>query len=255
MAGLALSGAAHACDGLSEGPDGVVVSVEDGETLTLDSGIVVRLADIVAPLPQSRNGKVPAEPMAAPAQQALAGLVQGRSVTLGLDAEEMDRYGRMEAQVFLADGGHWVQQDLLAAGLARVEPSPVDRLCIDQMLAAEAGARKSGLGIWADPYYSVRKADDPEALSASLGHYEVIEGEVVGTGESRGRIYLDFGRVWKTDLTAMIEGKARQLFSAAGIDAPALRGRRVRIRGWLESRDGPFIELGSPGQIEVLGSE
>jgi hypothetical protein len=53
----------------------------------------------------------------------------------------------------------------------------------------------------------------------------------------------------------MIEGKARQLFSAAGMDPLALKGRRVRIRGWLESRDGPFVELVSPGQIEVLGSE
>jgi hypothetical protein len=68
----------------------------------------------------------------------------------------------------------------------------------------------------------------------------------------RGRLYLDFGRVWKNDVTATIEGKAKALFAAAGIDPLALKGRRVRIRGWLTSRDGPVVALGSPEQIEVL---
>ena len=246
---------AAGCDGLSEGPDGTVVSVEGGDMLTLDSGIVVRLANLEAPQPAARGGRLAAEPLAGEAAAALSRLVLGKSVEIGLDAEETDRYGRMEGQVFLADGGAWVQQELLAAGMARVEPSPADHLCLDQMLAAEAVARSSGLGIWADPYYSVRKADDPDAIGDRIGHYEVIEGEVVSTGESRGRIYLDFGPVWKTDLTATIDGKARQRFAAAGLDPLALRGQRVRIRGWLESRDGPLIELATPGQIEVLGSK
>ena len=42
-------------------------------------------------------------------------------------------------------------------------------------------------------------------------------------------------------------------FEAAGIDTLAYRGRRVRVRGWLESYNGPMIEATHPAQIEVLG--
>jgi hypothetical protein len=142
---------------------------------------------------------------------------------------------------------------MVGAGMARVEITPKNRRCLAELLPVEARARANRLGIWADPYYSVRDAAEPATLDGRVGHYELIEGEIVGTGEARGRDYLDFGQVWKNDLTATIEGKARTLFAAAGIDPLTLKGKRVRIRGWLQSRDGPLIELSAPEQIEVLG--
>jgi endonuclease YncB( thermonuclease family) len=250
------AGAALACDGLADGPAGVVVAVPDGNTVKLDSGIVVKLIGTRAPAPAgSRPGAI-AEPLAALAQQALSALVIGKSVRLGLDAEETDRYGRMQAEVFL-DGpaGTWVEAALLRQGMARVEILPKNGRCLTELLAAEAVGRANGLGIWADPYYSVRDAGDVVALAGDLGRYALVEGEVIGTGEFRGRIYLDFGHMWKDDFTATVDGAARARFAAAGIDPLALKGKRVRIRGWLQSRDGPLIELGSPEQIEVLSRQ
>jgi micrococcal nuclease len=247
-------GPAIACDGLAEGPGGVVSKVFDGRTVELDSGIVVRLSGLRTPVPVGRAAVVPAEPLADAATAALGKLVLNRPVRLGLDDEETDRYGHMEAQLFIdMPDGAWVQQAMLGNGMARVEVLPKGRKCMAELITAEAVARGNGVGIWADPYYSVRDAADPAALLGRVGHYELVEGEIVSTGEVRDRIYLDFGRVWKQDVTATIEGKAKSLFVAAGIDPLALKGKRVRVRGWLESRDGPLIELSLPEQIEVLG--
>src|ERR1019366_3936854 len=46
------------------------------------------------------------------------------------------------------------------AGLARYEPSAAARPCRTSLLAAEAGARAAGLGLWGDPYYAVIAAAD-----------------------------------------------------------------------------------------------
>ncbi|MDR3474818.1 MAG: thermonuclease family protein [Devosia sp.] len=244
--------AASACDGLSEGPSGMVTAVYDGNTVKLDSGIVVRLLGTKAPSPVGRRTGSAAEPLATAAALALRQLVLNQAVRLGLDDEETDRYGHMEAQLFRDGDNLWVQQAMLAEGVARVEPLPKARRCLAELIAAEAAARANGLGIWADPYYSVRDAADPTALAAHMGHYELVEGEVVGTGEAKGRIFLDFGRVWKDDVTATIDQKARRLFVAAGLDPVALKGQRIRVRGWVEDRDGPLIEISLPEQIEVL---
>jgi micrococcal nuclease len=249
-----LSAGAYACDGLSEGPGGTVTKVIDGNTLLLDSGISVRLVGAKAPSAAGKRAGAVAEPMADDAKAALEKLVLSQPVRLELDSEETDRYGQVEAQVYVdTPDGSWVQQVMLNEGMARVYGLPKGRRCVAELLTAEAAARANGVGIWADPYYSVRDAADPAALLGRVGHYELVEGEIVSTGEVRDRIYLDFGRVWKQDVTATIEGKAKSLFVAAGIDPLALKGKRVRVRGWLESRDGPLIELSLPEQIEVLG--
>jgi hypothetical protein len=41
-------------------------------------------------------------------------------------------------------------------------------------------------------------------------------------------------------------------FEATGISAKSLENRRIRVRGVVEARGGPRIELLRVGQIEVL---
>jgi micrococcal nuclease len=247
---------AQACDGLADGPSGRVVAVPDGNTLELDSGIVVSLAGTRAPLPAGRRPGSIGEPLAAAATTALAALVLGKQVRLGLDEEETDRYGRMEAQVYIDEpAGSWIEGELLARGMGEVASAGPNRRCLPELLAVERLARANRLGIWGDPYYSVREAGDPTELDGLAGRYELVEGKVLDVGKTRDRIYLDFGPVWKTDFTAVIDRKAQQAFASAGVDPLSFKGQRVRIRGWLEDRDGPLVELGSPAQIEVLGTQ
>jgi Zn-dependent protease with chaperone function len=215
----------------------------------------VRLIGTQAPkLPLGRKG-FPTWPLADAARLELEALALGRPARLGFGGAERDRHGRALAHLFIeADNGAalWAQEAMIASGLARVYSFPDNRACLDELFAAEAHARARQLGIWADPYYTVRRADRPEALAERTGQYELIEGWVLAAGESRGRIYLNFGRVWKEDVTVVMDERAAKLFRDEGIDPLALDGARLRVRGWVDQLDGPRILVSHPEQIEVL---
>ena len=219
-------------------------------------GVVVRLIGTQAPkLPLGREG-FPTWPLAPEAKAALEALALNKPVQLGYGGAEIDRYERALAHVFVdtPEGPVWAQQAMVSQGLARVYSFPDNRACLDLLFAAEGRARLAGLGIWRDPYYSVRAANAPGDLLARAGHYELVEGRVLLAEHSGGRVYLNFGRFWKEDFTAVIEAPALRLFAQAGIDPLVLGGALVRVRGWVDDRDGPRIEVTHPEQIEVLAT-
>jgi micrococcal nuclease len=251
-----VSAASLACEQLQMENGGVVTQVTDGDTLVLESGAVVRLIGTQAPkLPLGREG-YPTWPLAPEAKAALEALALGKTVRLGYGGERVDRYERLLAHVFVAgpQGEVWAQREMVAAGLARVYSFPDNRACLDVLFAAEGKARLGGLGIWRDPYYSVRAAEAAGDLATRAGHYELVEGRILLADAGSGRVYLNFGRFWKQDFTAVIEAPALRLFKGDGIDPQVLEGALVRIRGWVDDRDGPRIEITHPEQIEVLAT-
>ncbi|HHY48929.1 MAG TPA: thermonuclease family protein [Alphaproteobacteria bacterium] len=247
--------AAGACEGLAGGPRGVVTAVTDGDTVILDSGLIVRLIGMQAPkLPLGRAGFEP-WPLAQEAKAALEALVLGKPVELRYGGERLDRHGRALGHLFVSGESElWVQQRMVADGFARVYSFPDNRACLAELFAAESGARAMRLGIWADPYYTVRRADRPEALAALAGRYELIEGRVLLADRVGNRVFLNFGRHWKEDFTAVIDSAALRMFAALGLDPAALDGALVRVRGWLDLDDGPRIEVTHPEQLEVLST-
>ena len=62
-----------------------------------------------------------------------------------------DRHGYLLAQVFVIEGESrlWLQQELLAKGLARVYSFPDNRACLAELLAREREARAKRRGVWA----------------------------------------------------------------------------------------------------------
>jgi len=244
---------AAACENLRDGPAGIVASVTDGDTVVLDNGLVVRLIGMQAPkLPLGRED-FDAWPLADESKAALEALVAGKRVRVRQGGESMDRHGRVLGQLFVeAPDGPWIQQQMIAAGMARVYSFPDNRACVPQLLAAEGKARLMRLGIWADPYYAVRRGDRPDDLLRRLSHFELVEGRVLVADEVQGRVYLNFGRFFAEDFTAVIERGALPQFEAEGIDPTKLGGALVRVRGWVELRDGPRIEITHPEQVEVL---
>jgi len=251
-----VSVAALACEQLRMEPGGIVTAVTDGDTVILDDGRVVRMIGIQAPkLPLDRPDFQP-WPLAPEARAALVALALDKPVRLGFGGESVDRYGRVLAHVFVdgPEGAVWAQQAMIELGLARVYSFPDNRACLDLLFAAEGRARLGRLGIWADPYYSTRAADQPGDLLARAGQYELVEGRVLLADKNGGRVYLNFGRFWKEDFTAVIEAPALRLFAKAGIDPLLLENALVRIRGWVDDRDGPRIEVTHPEQIEVLAT-
>ena len=205
-------------------------------------------------------------------------LVDGRTVTLAgvrvptaADAElaagieivlkrtgtmETERYGRLVAHVFIVEGGaeRWFQADLVGAGLAQVSSRVGDAACARTLFAAEQAARDAKLGLWADPYYVMNKAEDRADVLKARGKFALVEGTVLSVRESGGTIYVNFGRRWSEDFTVTIAKRNERAFTAAGLEPKKLAGRRVRIRGWVEQRGGPWVDAARPEQIEVLNN-
>jgi endonuclease YncB( thermonuclease family) len=256
VAALILSApVAQACEGLIDGPRGTVTSVTDGDTVVLDSGMVVRLIGTQAPkLPLGRDG-FETWPLAAEAKDALEKLVLGKPVRLRYGGERVDRHDRALGQLFVTGEREiWIQRQMVADGFARVYSFPDNRSCLAELMAAEGQARAMALGIWGDPYYMVRRADRPAAILPLSGQYELVEGRVLLADKAGSRIFLNFGRHWKEDFTAVINGPALRMFEKAGLDPLVLSGALVRIRGWVDDNDGPRIEVTHPEQIEVLAT-
>ena len=225
-----------------------VTEIVDGDTVVLADGRQVRLVGIQAPkLPLGRAG-FDAWPLADEAKTALSTLSLGREVRLAYGGRRGDRHGRVLAHL-MDNAGGWVQGALLESGMARVYSFQDNRALVPEMLALEAAARDKRRGIWADPFYAVRT---PEEADRYLGRFELIQGRVLDVAIVRGRVYFNFGADWRSDFTASLAPKVRRLFESEQIDPLFYRGRIVRVRGWLKSRNGPMVDITHPEQIEVI---
>jgi endonuclease YncB( thermonuclease family) len=233
---------------LEQGETSPAIEVVDGDTLLLENGTEVRLVGIQAPkLPLGRAG-FKSWPLAEEAKQALKALALGKRLTLYYGGRKTDRYGRALAHLLRPDG-LWLQGELLAAGMARVYSFRDNRRLIDEMLARERAARSRRRGIWAHPFYAVRT---PEAAAEHVGSFQLVEGRVIDAAIVRRRGYINFGEDWKSDFTISISPGNRKLFGAEGEEILALKGRVVRVRGWIKSFNGAMIEATHPEQIEVF---
>lgn len=226
---------------------GRVTAVVDGRTFVLADGREVRLAGIEVPPSHDADGGLRAA-------AALTALAAGNDITLKHLRPASDRYGRLIAEAFVTREGAEVAvgRTLVAQGFARVAVRPGDAACAAELLAAERAARTVKLGLWGDPRYGSREAENPSEILAERGRFTLVEGKVMSVRESGGTIYVNFGRRWQHDFTVTIAKRNERQFAAAGLDPGRLSGRRVLVRGWVEERGGPLIEAVAPNQIEIV---
>jgi endonuclease YncB( thermonuclease family) len=227
---------------------GKVIRIVDGRSVVLEDGREVRISGIEIP-PTGAPGELPS----APAKAALEAMLLGQLVELRGLQDVTDRYGRTVAFLVRQDGAIDVAGDLLARGHARVAAQIGDAACAAELLSRERVARTSKLGLWSEPYYDVIEARNAPQLLAARGRLSLVEGKVLSVRESGGTIYLNFGRRWSEALTVTISKRHERIFSGAGLSLKRLESRTVRIRGWIEERNGPRIEANRPEQIEVAG--
>ncbi len=233
---------------LEEGGSAIVAEVIDGDTVRLEDGREVRLVGIQAPkLPLGRPDFEP-WPLADRARATLEELCKGGSVRLGFGGRRMDRHGRVLAHLRDASD-RWLQGELLARGLARVYSFLDNRALVSEMLAIEQEARAAGRGIWSEPFYRIRRAEE---AGRAIDSFQLVEGRVLDSAIVRARGYLNFGADWRTDFTLTLDAASLRRFAESGLDPAGLEGRRVRARGWIRSFNGPMMELTHPEQIEVL---
>lgn len=239
---------------LEAGPARSVVAVLDGATLRLDDGSEVRLAGIASPSRLDSGGAATDWPPASAASEALSALVLGRVVELAFAETRSDRHGRIVAHLFRrTEHGHdWIQGRLLAAGHARAILPPGDASCADELLAHEGIAASAGLGLWSHTAYRTRRAERTYELMRYRSTYQTVAGRIAAVAEVRGVLYLNFGREWREDFTVVVRSDVRARLAARGLDVAGLAGREVKVRGWIERRNGPAIQLQHAAELELL---
>jgi endonuclease YncB( thermonuclease family) len=231
---------------------GRVAEVRDGRSFILEDGREVRLPNIEVPLLETSapGGQVA---LASAARSALEHLVAGQIIELRQMRSASDRYGRMLADAYIVANGmeRSAAREMLALGFARVSIQAAHATCAAEFLAAEDTARRAKLGLWAEPYYALVSAGSLNDLLAHRGRFTVVEGKVLSVRESGGIIYVNFGRRWSEALTVTIAKRSERNLVAGGLNPRNLENVRARVRGWLEERNGPRIEVIRPEQIEI----
>ena len=221
--------------------EGRVVEIIDARTFRLADGREVVLAGI-EPVVTEKARRT----------SALSAILAGRDVTLRGEDDTPDRYGRQPAFVFLASSGTLVQGQLLAQGEALFSGAVTDKDCASVLTAAEAEARQTKRGTWADPT-ALKNAESPGDILAGIGRFTVVEGRVLSVRQAGATTYLNFGRSWTRGFAATISRRMVAAFEAAGTGVKSFENRRIRVRGFVEARGGPRIELLRVGQVELLG--
>jgi endonuclease YncB( thermonuclease family) len=221
--------------------EGRVEAIVDTRSFRMQDGREVKLSGI-EPVPSRRASGI----------AALTSLALGREVTLRGDSDTPDRYGRQPAFVFLEGSAVSVQGRLLADGEALVAADIGAIECRGELLAAEADARHNRRGIWLDSA-AIKNAENSGDILSRMGQFALVEGKVVSVREAGATIYLNFGRRWTRDFAVTISRRIKASFEAAGVALKSLENKRIRVRGWIEQRGGPRIEIRQIGQIELLG--
>ena len=182
--------------------------------------------------------------------EAVAALaeLEGLPLQLAMLDRRPDRWGRLVVDLVDRDGQS-VALDFILRGLALVRPETETRPCEAQRLQAEDAARAAGEGVWVSPGPAL-KAADLAGLTRADGRFALVEGVVRRVGGAGTKDYLDFAG--REGFSVVIRKKAEAQFRRVGVDLKTLAGQRVLVRGVVDVRFGPRIEIADPLMIELL---
>ena len=121
-------------------------------------------------------------------------------------------------------------------GLARAYTLAGNRACAAELLAAERGAREARRGLWAEAAYQVRAPGNPGELLRYGSTFQIVEGRVVRVGQGRDAIYLNFSARWRGAFSASLRRGEHGVPGLVDNSVKALEGKRIRVRGWIETR-------------------
>jgi endonuclease YncB( thermonuclease family) len=227
-----------------------VAKVDANLDLALQDGRSLHLAGLDPPQPTEHAPDFPLR-----ARDALAALVSNGISFVPL-ASRPDRWGRIPAFVFVPAGAgepaEAVADFLLAQGFARFMPMPEAHACRIAFLAAEEKARHAKLGLWDDPYYAIIEATNRAAFAAKAATNIIVEGRLVEVTSTSFRSTLQFAARHERAFSVTILQRNVAIFERSGLDFRALIGSTLRVRGFLDLRFGPQIEISSADNIELI---
>lgn len=234
---------------------GTARDIADGPVVLLEGDTRLRLAGLAIPaLPRNRDDAIAAD-SAASAKAYLRSLITGSRLRAA-PAIRKDRRGRQMVQLIAAAEGEgapkWVQAEMVRAGQARVWPTRHSTACAAWLLQLEAEARRAKHGLWALRRNAVVEAWATRKLRARENTFQLVEGAVQAVAETKRFTYLNFGKDWRTDFTAAITARTAKRLKNEGFSFAGLKGKRIRVRGWVRYANGPSISVSVAEQIEVL---
>lgn len=223
-------------------------------TLVLDDGARVVLRSVLAP----READLPGADGPLVLERKVLERVRSAVINRNVEVATLgrpDRYGRRAAHIWLlpekANGTpQWLQDMLLRQGLVRFAPDRERAQCATLMLRAERAARAAGRGLWQMAAYRVRQAARSDQLWPLRYTFQIVKGRVVNASQTRsGTIYLNFGSNWRRDFTARVRRTQQKYYEKRGVDLLEFKGRTITVRGWLDLRGGPLIDIHHTHQI------
>eukprot|EP01037_Dinobryon_pediforme_P006984 gene6984-7052_t len=181
--------------------------------------------------------------------------LQDKTVLVQLTGGQ-DRWGRRSALVFFEDASQAIvplAHAILAAGGARFKPEAEAAACRLDFVKAERAARDGHKGLWNDGTLGLYPTDLPDVWRGLDGHFIIAEGQARRYGVGRSRAYVDFGDASARGRSFSINILKKNLksFESHGISLEKLPGHTVRVRGVLDLRFGPRMDVTTPDAIEI----
>lgn len=224
-----------------------VKHIVDEQTLVLDNGMTIQLAGLY--FVYNKNGK---GPDAIASYNFLQKEFLGKYVNVYQTRDEnkgrKNGFDHDIAHIERIDG-IWAQGSIIASGLGRVYITTDNPETAPQLLSIENDARKNIRGFWDNPAWAIKSADD---VNMEADVFAIVEGQIYSAQQRDNNIYLNFGEDWRKDFTVQIPAAQRKLFSKLGKNPLDWSYKKVRVRGWVESYNGPMIKILHPQQIEFL---
>ncbi len=169
----------------------------------------------------------------------------------GGKALKKDRHGTRPAQIILEENNVWVQDHMIAKGLAWAFATRKTQRMIGTLKKSEYIARRNRQGFWDAKLYRVKNTEE---VKRYLNSYQIVEGTVVNVTRKNISTYINFGADWRTDFTITVPNKYMgDFYNVYEEFVPEkLEGEKIKIRGWVEDKNGPMITYDYFGQIDIF---
>lgn len=221
--------------------------VYDGDTLLLSDKRKIRLIGIDAP--EVKHHRQAAQAFGAKAREALRALLKKYhyKIQLRFGKEQLDRYKRTLAHVYLADGTN-VSNWLLERGFARTLAIPPNVKLAECYKQTERVAQQKQLRVWRLDTHRLKHA---ESLPLAYKGYVRLKGSVHRIAYSKKSLTIEL--VGKSNLPIYIKVRKNNLRYFKDLNMANLKDGNIMVTGMISKRYGKrILYLSHPSQLEII---